>query len=153
MPQAQDTPESAADLATLAAAGRSLITVVGVCGSGKSELVRRLRERGFSARSVAQEHSYVPALWQHDAVPDVLVYLQALGRTVRRRGRLLHARELEEQRRRLTDARRNASLRVRTDALTPEQVEAIVLQHLAQRGIVAAAGQVCDSPDDSAAAG
>jgi hypothetical protein len=112
---------------------RALITVVGVCGSGKSELVRRLVARGLNARSVAQEHSHVPALWRHEAEPDVLVYLHALGRTIRRRGRRLPAAELAAQRRRLGSAHRHASLCVRTDSLTPEQVEGIVLEYLARR--------------------
>jgi broad-specificity NMP kinase len=108
------------------------IAVVGVCGSGKSELVRRLRARGLGAYAVAQEHSHVPDLWRHEAEPDLLVYLSATARTVRQRGHVsLTGHELREQRRRLAEARRHAHLQVRTDRLSPEQVEQAVLDYLA----------------------
>jgi hypothetical protein len=54
---------------------RPLIAAVGPCTSGKSTLVRALRERGYNAREVVQEHSYVPAMWQVFAQPDILIYL------------------------------------------------------------------------------
>lgn len=110
------------------------ITIVGVCASGKSELARRLREQGWDARTVAQEHSHVPQLWRHDGEPDVLVYLSASLREVLRRGRIgMTAGELREQRRRLAHARRHASIRVRTDGQTPEAVSGAVGAHLAER--------------------
>ena len=116
---------------------RLRITVVGVCASGKSELTRRLQARGIDAHSVAQEHSHVPKLWRHDAVPDMLVYLNVSHRTVNRRWLIgLSVQELTEQRRRLADARRAADLRVRTDRCSPEEVERRVLDLLASRGAV-----------------
>jgi guanylate kinase len=36
------------------------VIVVGPCAAGKSSLVARLRAAGVRARSVSQEHSYVP---------------------------------------------------------------------------------------------
>ena len=108
------------------------VTIVGVCASGKSELARRLEARGVPVRTVAQEHSHIPQLWRHEGWPDVLVYLGASQRTVRRRGRLsLPAAALREQRRRLADARRHANLRLSTDRLRPEEVERAVLDFLA----------------------
>ncbi|MGH2350088.1 MAG: hypothetical protein ACRDJN_00550 [Chloroflexota bacterium] len=110
------------------------VTIVGVCASGKTELARRLVARGVDARTVAQEHSHIPELWRHQGTPDVLVYLSASARAVRRRGRLgFSSQELKDQRRRLAAARRRADLRVRTDHLSPEEVEHAVLRLLAQR--------------------
>ncbi len=50
------------------------IAVVGPCSSGKSTIVERLRERGFDAYAVSQEHSIISRLWDHRS-PDRLVYL------------------------------------------------------------------------------
>jgi transketolase len=112
------------------------VVVVGVCGAGKSELARRLRARGVAARSVAQEHSHVADLWRHEGEPDVLIYLGASARAVRRRGRLgLTGAALAEQRRRLTPARRHAHLRLATDRLSPQEVEAAAVRVIA--GILA----------------
>ena len=108
------------------------IVVVGVCGSGKSELAGRLAARGLDVHTVAQEHSHVQELWRHEGAPDMLVFLQASTRVARRRGRRgLGSAALAEQRRRLSDAWRNAHLRVQTDRLTPEEVERRVLERLA----------------------
>ena len=107
------------------------VVVAGVCASGKSELVKRLARRGVDAHSVAQEHSHVPELWRHERQPDLLVYLQASLRAVRRRGRRdFDAATLAEQRRRLSSARAHAQLRVPTDHLTPDDVELIVLREM-----------------------
>jgi cytidylate kinase len=105
------------------------VTIVGVCGSGKTELARRLAARGVAAHTVAQEHSHVPGLWRHEGTPDLLVYLSASARVVRRRGKAMNATELAVQRRRLADARRHADLRIRTDRLSPDQVERTVLAY------------------------
>src|SRR6476660_778659 len=40
------------------------VVVVGVCSSGKSTLVGRLKTAGYDAHACSQEHSYVPHLWQ-----------------------------------------------------------------------------------------
>ena len=105
-----------------------MVVLVGVCGSGKTELVRRLRLRGIDARVVAQEHSEVRTLWRHLGNPDAVVYLSARTRTVQRRGRsTLSIAILSEQRRRLADARRIATVRIRTDEVSPEVVEARVI--------------------------
>ena len=54
---------------------RPLIGVVGVCASGKSTLIKGLKERGFNARHIAQEHSYVKDMWKRITNPDLLVFL------------------------------------------------------------------------------
>ena len=48
------------------------IAIVGPCGAGKSTLARNLRLKGRQARAIAQEHSYVPAMWQCLTKPDFL---------------------------------------------------------------------------------
>jgi hypothetical protein len=111
--------------------------VVGVCGSGKSELKRRLTARGLSVHTVAQEHSHIPELWRHEVVPDVLIFLQASTRVVRRRGRYgMPSWELAQQRRRLAHARRHAHLRIQTDRLAPEKVEEVAASFLRNVGVL-----------------
>ncbi len=111
------------------------IGVVGPCGAGKSTLVRALRERGIAAREIAQEHSGVPAMWQHITKPDLLVYLDVSRETAERR----LARELppawwEEMTARLAHARAHADLWVETDRLTPDEVTERILEFLAATG-------------------
>lgn len=105
-----------------------LIGIVGPCGSGKSTLAARLAERGFRARAVAQEHSYVPAMWQRITRPTQLVFLQASYEVCTRRRQLQWTeREYEEQLRRLAHAYAHADLRVETDHLTPDEVLAATI--------------------------
>jgi len=107
------------------------IAVVGPCASGKTELVRALRARGYDARQCVQEHSYVPTMWQHISRPDVLIYLDAeLPTIARRRNTDWDERLLMEQRRRLSHARAHCDLYLRTDALSREEVVQAVLDFL-----------------------
>jgi hypothetical protein len=100
------------------------IAVVGVCASGKTILVGELRARGFDARQVAQEHSYVPDMWQRLTKPDLLIYLDASLKTIqaRREDPDWPAWMLEQEVRRLRHARLHCDLYVQTDGLTPEDV-------------------------------
>jgi hypothetical protein len=102
---------------------RPLIAVVGPCASGKSLLVHALRELGHDAREVAQEHSYVPAMWQHITQPDLLIYLD-VSWVVACQRRPTDARSdwWAEQARRLHHARQHADLYIQTDELTPQEV-------------------------------
>ncbi len=52
-----------------------IIKVVGMSAAGKSTLVGRLREVGYDARPVSQEHSNMPELWRHFGEPAVLIFL------------------------------------------------------------------------------
>ncbi|MFL5732264.1 MAG: hypothetical protein ACJ78Q_03605 [Chloroflexia bacterium] len=98
------------------------VVVVGVCSSGKSTLVRKLREAGYDARACAQEHSYVPHLWQLSN-PGVLIYLDASLPTIRRRRRAKWRQEiLDQEHHRLSHARRHCDLFIPTDGLLPEDV-------------------------------
>jgi hypothetical protein len=111
---------------------KPLIGVVGPCGAGKSTLIRGLEAHGYICRHIAQEHSYVPTMWQKIAHPDVLIFLDASFpiSTVRRNLVWLKS-DHDEQERRLSHARRNAGLLIDTDNLTPEQVLRMTLEYLA----------------------
>ena len=102
---------------------RPLIAVVGPCASGKSLLVQRLRERGYDAREVAQEHSYVPTMWQRITQPDLLVYLDVTWEVAcQRRPMDTRPEWWEELAQRLRHARQHAHLYINTDTLAPEEI-------------------------------
>lgn len=122
--------------------------VVGPCAAGKSTLVKALRQRGVRAREVAQEHSYVPAMWQRLTRPDVLIYLDVSREEAERRlQRDLPPAWWAEIQRRLSHARSHADLVVATDGRTPEGVLGEVLGFLAgyHRGAAGARGKLRDS--------
>ncbi len=101
-----------------------LIAVVGVCGAGKSTLVRGLQAQGINARQVVQEHSYVPDMWARITKPDLLIYLDASLEVVRCRRNdpdlpdWLVNREIK----RLDHALEHCDLYIHTDSLTPGEV-------------------------------
>jgi broad-specificity NMP kinase len=112
------------------------VAIVGVCASGKTALTKALRERGYDARSLAQEHSYVGGMWRAHGRPDLLIYLDAGPETINER---LERDDWDdavvaEQHRRLGDARAQCDLYVRTDGLTEEQVLERVLAFLQHGG-------------------
>ena len=110
---------------------RSLIGVVGPCGSGKSTLIAGLERHGYICRHIAQEHSYVQAMWQRIAKPDILIFLEASFAVSTARRRLnWHEADYEEQYRRLAHARQHADMVIETDTLSPEQVLERALDHL-----------------------
>jgi cytidylate kinase len=110
---------------------RPLIGVVGPCGSGKSTLIAGLEKYGYKCRHIAQEHSYVQAMWQIIAKPDVLIYLDASFPVSTARRKLnWDKKDHDEQLRRLSHAREHANLLIETDDLTPEQVLQKVLDYL-----------------------
>jgi len=109
----------------------SLIGIVGPCGSGKSTLVAGLERYGYRCRHIAQEHSYVQAMWQKIAKPDILIYLNAsFPVSTTRRQLNWQKKDHDEQMRRLAHAREHANLFLDTDDLSPEQVLQKVLDYL-----------------------
>ena len=111
-----------------------LVGVVGPCGSGKSTLIAKLEEQGYACRHIAQEHSYVPSMWQVITNPDILIYLHASFRvsTGRRQLKWME-KDHAEQLRRLSHAHEHAHIIINTDDLTPEQVLQKALDYLNER--------------------
>ena len=110
---------------------RFLIGIVGPCGAGKSTLIAGLKSIGFQCRHIAQEHSYVPAMWQKITNPDVLIFLNASFEVSTRRRKLNWTEaDYNEQQRRLTHARQHADLLIETDDLATDKVLENVLEFL-----------------------
>lgn len=64
--------------------GDLTVVVVGPCAAGKTTLVDALKERGYDAFVVAQEHSIVRDLWKRRN-PDVMIALDLGLDVVRQR--------------------------------------------------------------------
>jgi RNase adaptor protein for sRNA GlmZ degradation len=110
---------------------RLLIGVVGPCGAGKSTLIAGLERYGYTCRHIAQEHSYVQAMWQIIAKPDILIFLHASFPVCTARRKLdWQEKDFKEQSRRLSHAREHAHILIDTDELTPGQILQIVLNFL-----------------------
>ena len=107
------------------------IGLVGPCASGKTTLAGRLRELGYYVRHIAQEHSYVPNMWQRITNPDILIYLSvSYQNTLIRRNMSWTEEEYQVQLHRLRHALAHADLVIDTDPLTPDQVVEQVLTFL-----------------------
>jgi thymidylate kinase len=99
------------------------IGVVGPCASGKSTLIKGLRERGYLVRHIAQEHSYAPTMWERIAHPNILVFLDVSFEISQQRRQQNWTRaEFEEQQKRLSHARANAHFYLNTDSLSSAEV-------------------------------
>lgn len=113
----------------------ALIAVVGPCASGKSTLVERLKQRGYNAREVNQEHSYVPTMWQRFTKPDLLIYLDVSQEAASERRRSEEeAGWWDALKERLKHALQHADLIIETDDLTPEEVLGRALSFLEEQG-------------------
>lgn len=112
--------------------GNGGIVIVGPCAAGKSTLATLLRQKGWPARQIAQEHSYVPTMWQQLSKPETLIYLDASFEVCSERKSLHWNREeYEEQVRRLAHARAHCDFYLATDELSPHQVLEETLEFLA----------------------
>jgi ATPase subunit of ABC transporter with duplicated ATPase domains len=114
------------------------IGVVGPCTSGKTTLIRNLRDIDqITLRHIAQEHSYVPTMWQKITNPDWLIFLDVSFPVSMKRKRLnWNQDEYQEQQRRLAHARANADFYLMTDSLTAEEVAAAVKEFLNGVGVL-----------------
>lgn len=122
------------------------IGVVGPCAAGKTTLIAGLKQRGYQAKHIAQEHSYVPGMWQLLTNPDVLIFLDvSYELTLQRRKLNWTEAEYQEQQRRLEHARQHADLVLNTDSLTPKEVLARVIEFLADRSRRLAGSETVDS--------
>ena len=110
------------------------IAVVGPCTSGKSTLVHALRDAGYEARMPAQEHSYVPYMWQRITQPDLLIFLDVdYDHAIARRPRFSGGPErLAEQAVRLAHARAHCDLYLNTNILTVAEIQTRVFTFLQQ---------------------
>lgn len=110
------------------------IVVVGYCASGKSSVVEALRERGFDAAAVAQEHSIIGDLWNHHH-PDKVIFLDVSLDAIRaRRGNPSWPEWLYKlQSERLSAARARADLIVDTTRYDLPSVTELVVGFLSQR--------------------
>jgi len=115
----------------------SIIKVVGLSAGGKSTLVRRLRQAGYDARPVSQEHSNVPALWQQFDQTAVLIYLDIDLETQRSRRPDVTWDEatLLTERKRLAHAYEHADLKINTAGLAAEDVLKVALAFLQNQRI------------------
>ncbi|BCY18454.1 MAG: hypothetical protein GYA12_08615 [Chloroflexi bacterium] len=114
-----------------------LIGIVGPCASGKSTLIEGFNLENVRFRHIAQEHSYVPAMWQRLTNPDFLIFLDASYEVTCRRRRLnWTVDEYHEQHRRLAHARSHADCYIFTDDLSPQEVRDCVLDFLRSKEII-----------------
>jgi len=117
------------------------VVVVGPDAAGKTELVKRLRALGYNARSCAQDHSYVPDMWQRIARPDFLIYLDAQLETIGRRRAIDWGQgRLDKLNARLAHARAHCDLYLPTDDLAPPEVVDRVQTALSRAGILSDQG-------------
>jgi len=108
------------------------VALVGPCSSGKTTLASVLKQDGYEVRQVAQEHSYVPDMWQRISKPDVLVYLDVDYATARARRPYIDGgpQRLAEQHQRLQHALQHCDFYLDTSPLSPTEVEAQVRHFL-----------------------
>jgi hypothetical protein len=109
-----------------------VIKVVGVSASGKSTLVAGLRNAGYDAYPVSQEHSNVADLWKQFGIPRVLIYLDVSldAQKERRPDVTWDATNRTTEIERLAHARDHADLQIDTSHNSAEQVRRIVLAYL-----------------------
>jgi gluconate kinase len=109
------------------------VAVVGTCASGKTSVTEALKALDFDAWAVAQEHSVIADLWNHQQ-PDRLVYLANSLDTIRRRRNddRWPAWIYETQLERLAPARASADVVVDTDDLDLDAVVSRIVAFLGQ---------------------
>jgi adenylate kinase family enzyme len=113
------------------------IGLVGPCTAGKSTISKMLIAAGIDTRHIAQEHSYVPYMWQRITNPDILIFLDvSYPVSMHRRKFSWTLEEYQEQHHRLRHAREHAHLYILTDSYTPQEVFDRIIAFLSQYSIV-----------------
>lgn len=109
------------------------IAVVGPCSAGKSSLTKMLKAAGYEARHPAQEHSYVPNMWQRITQPDMLIYLDVDYKNARLRRPHIDGgpERIAEQHHKLRHAREHCDFYLDTSGLRVDEVETAVFNFLA----------------------
>ncbi|MYC94369.1 MAG: hypothetical protein F4X14_05300 [Caldilineaceae bacterium SB0661_bin_32] len=125
-----------------------LVKIVGVSAAGKSTLVAGLRELGYNARPVAQEHSQVPDMWQRIRPPNWLIFLDAdLAAQGERRPDVSWDEPWRRtELKRLAHARTHADLVIDTSNLSPENVLQQATDFLLVSSVEAAPGPLSELP-------
>ncbi|MDH3944556.1 MAG: hypothetical protein OEV06_10730 [Anaerolineae bacterium] len=100
-----------------------VIGIVGPSKSGKSTLQQGLSKHGYQCKHIAQEHSFVPNMWNVIANPDVLIYLDVSFENSMKRGQpRWNEADYQEELNRLRQARAHADLYVQTDDVNADNV-------------------------------
>lgn len=106
------------------------IAIVGVCASGKTTLVKGLKDAGYDAYNVAQEHSGIHNFWNKHH-PDILIMIDATLPAIKKRRLVFWDQErLDVQHKRLSDAKAHANLFIQTDAYTADEVREQVIDYV-----------------------
>ena len=106
------------------------IAVVGVCASGKTTLVKGLKDAGYDAYNVAQEQSGIHNFWNKHH-PDILVMIDATLPAIKKRRLVYWDQErLDVQHKRLADAKAHANLFIQTDAYNADEVREQVIDYI-----------------------
>lgn len=109
------------------------VVVVGPCASGKSTLVRALKELGYDARVSGQEHSEIAQLWRRSR-PDVLIALTVdIATVLARRGQTWPPWLLELQLARLQSAIAAADLSIDSSRNTVDEMVTMAETYLKNR--------------------
>ena len=107
------------------------IGIVGPCSAGKSTLIAGLKQYDYQVKHIAQEHSYVPDMWQRLTNPDILIYLDvSFPMSMQRRKLNWTIEDYIEQVNRLQHARRHANFYLHTDSCSIQKVLQEVLEYL-----------------------
>ena len=105
--------------------------IVGPCAAGKTTLAGNLTRLGYDAHAIGQEHSEVQTMWRQMTDPDLLIYLDASLQTICQRLKVdWEQNYIDEQVRRLSDARSHTDYVLVTDDLSRAQVVARVVGFL-----------------------
>ena len=114
---------------------KHIIGIVGPSKSGKSTLKKGLEQNGFTAKHIAQEHSFAPNMWRQIANPDLLIYLDVSFQETLTRGQPTWSEsDYERECARLKEARNQADLYVHTNDLTSAQILKKILDFVNKKG-------------------
>ncbi len=109
------------------------VGLAGPCTAGKSTLTKMLHAAGVDAHHIAQEHSYVPYMWQRITNPDVLIFLDVSFLVSEQRRKMdWTVADYQEQHHRLRHARQHAHLYIMTDSFSPQEVFEQIMLFLEQ---------------------
>lgn len=111
-----------------------LIAVVGICAVGKSMVVEALRQDGYSAMEIAQEHSELPYMWARSN-PGFIIYLTASDEAVQQRRSYLTPQRLQNQRQRLAHVSRCADLVIDSTDMDADEMVTAAREALDSGGI------------------